>query len=334
MNEQANKGRSARQIGFRLLLILIALSPLAYSIYREWPDFQKALQAAEWGTYLIGQLLLIPIMFLIGIVPWVSLRNLEEAFSLWKAGGIYFFTQLFKYLPGGFWAMPGRMGVYRFFGVGGAKSIVSVLREMFAIFLGGAVIALLGLLQGVSIEGPLGLTFGIGILIITVGLVLIQLPWFWRLLPSIPWLRDSSLAAFTSLEGKYINLRWLPRALLVSMSFWFLFGLPFRQLAIAIYPQAEVLSWLEASSIFALAWCVGAAVIFIPAGIGVREGVLTLLMTEVMPPGPALSLALLARLAWLIAEGCWILLSLVWIYRSSDVSWEGLKRMGGSRQGE
>lgn len=325
--------RTSRRI-LRILITLLAITPFAYSLYKEWPGFQSALQAAEWGTYLTGQLLLIPIIFFMGVVPWVSLRYLGEAFSIWKAAGIYFFTQLFKYLPGGFWALPGRMGTYRFFGVAGAKSIVSVLREMFALFLGGATVALLGLLQGISIEGPLGLTFGIGILIITVGLVLIHLPWFWRRLPSLPWLRDSSLAAYASLDRKYISLSWLPRALLVSISFWFLFGLPFRQLAIAIYPQAEVLSWLESSSIFALAWCVGAAVIFVPAGIGVREGVLTLLMTDVMPAGPALSLALLARLAWLIAEGCWILLSLLWINRNPDVSWEGLRRVGRPRQSE
>jgi uncharacterized membrane protein YbhN (UPF0104 family) len=107
--------------------------------------------------------------------------------------------------------------------------------------------------------------------------------------------------------------------------FWLLFGFSFRQLAVAIHPEAQALSWIEASSIFALAWCAGFVVVFVPAGIGVREGVLTLLLAGFMPAGAALSLALLARLAWLIAEGFWILVTLVWINRSTDISWGALR---------
>jgi hypothetical protein len=197
---------------------------------------------------------------------------------------------------------------------------------MFSLFLGAAAIALIGLIQGLSVERSVGLTLGIGILVIMVGLVLIQMPWFWKFLPSIPFLRNTPLSAYASLDPKYIKLNWLPRALVAGALFWLLFGLPFRQLAIAIYPEAGALTWLESSSIFALAWCVGAAVIFIPAGIGVREGVLTILMANVMPPGAALSLALLARLAWLIAEGFWILVALIWINRSTEFSLDALRQ--------
>ncbi len=310
----------------RILVTILAVTPFAYSLFKEWPSFQNALQTAEWGAYFGAQLLLIPIMFLMGVLPWISLRYLEESFSLWKATGIYFFTQLFKYLPGGFWALPGRMAVYRIQGVGQAQSVVSVLREIIALFLGAGVIGLIGLLQGLSITGTLQLALGIGILVSIAALILTQLPGFWKLLSSIRWFRTSSISDYASLDRKFINFRWLPRALLASVLFWLLFGLSFRQLAVAIHPEAQTLSWIEASSIFALAWCAGFVVVFVPAGIGVREGVLTLLLTGLMPAGAALSLALLARLAWLVAEGFWILVTLVWINRSTDISWEALRR--------
>lgn len=310
----------------KISLTLLAITPFAFFLYKEWPSFQSALQAADWPTYFGAQILLIPIMFLMGVMPWISLRFLGESFSLWKATGIYFFTQLFKYLPGGFWAFPGRMAVYRIQGVGQTQSVVSVFREVIALFLGAAVIGLIGLLQGLSILGSLQAALGIGIVVIMAALALTQLPWFWKLLSSMRWLRTSSISAYTSLDRKFINLRWLPRALLVSVLFWLLFGLPFRQLAAAINPEGQTLSWIEASSIFALAWCAGFVVVVVPAGIGVREGVLTLLLTSFMPAGAALSLALLARLAWLIAEGFWILVSLVWINRSPEISWEALRR--------
>lgn len=318
-----------KRIPLRLLKIsftLLAITPFVYFLYKEWPNFQSALQAAEWATYFGAQLILIPIMFLMGMLPWISLRSLGESFSLWKSSGIYFFTQLFKYLPGGFWAFPGRMAVYRLQGVGEAQSVVSVFREVIALFLGAAVIGLLGLLQGLPILGSLHIALGIGIVTIIAALALTQSPWFWNLLSSMRWFRTSSFSTYASLDRKFINFGWLPRAFLASVVFWLLFGLPFRQLAVAINPGAQTLSWIEASSIFALAWCAGFVVVFVPAGIGVREGVLTLLLTSVMPAGAALSLALLARLAWLIAEGFWILVSLVWINRTPEISFETLRR--------
>ena len=118
-----------------------------------------------------------------------------------------------------------------------------------------------------------------------------------------------------------------------SVVFWFLFGLPFRHMAIAVYPQIANLSWLEASSIFALAWCAGFVVVFIPAGIGIRESALTLLLANAMPVGAALSLALLSRVAWILAEGFWILITMIWVSKSQELSWEALKQMRGINQG-
>jgi len=97
-------------------------------------------------------------------------------------------------------------------------------------------------------------------------------------------------------------------------------------MALAIYPQLESLNWLEASSIFALAWCAGFVVVFVPAGIGIRESALTLLLTNIMPIGDALSLALLSRVVWIVAEGFWILITLIWVGRSSELSWDSLRQ--------
>ncbi|MCK5646320.1 MAG: hypothetical protein KAH97_06030, partial [Anaerolineales bacterium] len=46
----------------RILLTLLAVTPFAYSLYKEWPSFRNALQTADWGTYFGAQLILIPIM--------------------------------------------------------------------------------------------------------------------------------------------------------------------------------------------------------------------------------------------------------------------------------
>lgn len=315
------------RIALRLFLILAAIAPLGYAVYRQWPDLQASLRGIEWGNFVIAQLMLVPVMLLVGSIPWESLRYLGSNFSYPKATGVYFFTQIFKYLPGGIWAFPGRVAVYQFLHVGSAQSVVSVFRETTAMFLGAATIGLLGLLQGLSLTRELRIAVGIGTLACALAILLTQMPWFWGIISHFRLFSSSPIAAYREVNPKQQKIGWLPRTVLGSLLFWILLGLPFRQMAIAVFPGVPHFSWFEASSIFALAWCAGFVVVFVPAGIGIREGVLTFLLSNLMPVGPAISLALLSRLAWVMAEGFWVLVTLVFIGKDWGLSLDSLRRL-------
>jgi hypothetical protein len=267
-------------------------------------------------------------MVSVGSIPWTSLRHLGSSFSYFKATAIYFFTQIFKYLPGGIWAFPGRVVVYQLLGVGSAQSLVSVFRETAAMFLGAALVGLTGLLQGLSLSEDIRIAIGLGIVACAVVILLLQIPWVWKAFSSFKVLSKSTFSAYYDVSPKQRNLTWLPWTLLGSVCFWLLFGLPFQQLALAVYPQATGLTWLEASAIFSLAWCAGFVVVVVPAGFGIRESALTLLLTHIMPVGEALSLALLARVAWILTEGFWILATMVWVSRTPELSWDTIRNFG------
>lgn len=317
----------------RLLLVLSAIAPLSYTIYREWPEFRAAVVEIEWSGYVLAQLLLTLGMLLIVTVPWSSLRSLGSVLSYQIVGQVYFVTQLLKYLPGGIWAFPGRIAVYQYLGIGNAQSFISVFREITALFLGAAAVGLLGILQGLPISNSLSIALGIGILVSMLTILLTHFPWFWRLLASIRLPGTSRMARYEDVNRQHSSIRWIPRTILMSIVLWLLVGISFRQLAIAVYPDLENLSWIGAASIFALAWCAGFVVIFVPAGIGIREGVLSLLMANLMPVGAALTLALLARMMWVLAEGFWIAVALLWGARSGELSWDVLQELG-KRGGE
>jgi uncharacterized membrane protein YbhN (UPF0104 family) len=326
------KWRKVIRTGFRFLLILVAIAPLGYTIYKEWPELQSSFQEISWGPFVGAMLLLIPVVTLVGTMSWFSLRHLGTRFSYPKATGIYFFTQIFKYLPGGIWAFPGRVAVYQILGVGSAQSVVSVFRETTAQFLGAAFIGLMGLLQGLSLSQDIRLAIGIGTLACAGVILFIQLPWAWKLFSSFKMFSASPFTVYSEVSPQQKNLAWLPWTLLGGLFYWFLYGLPFRLMALSVYPQLEHLSWLEASSILTLAWCAGFVVVFAPAGIGVREGTMALLLTNIMPIGAALSLALLARVASALAEGFWILITMVWVSKSQELSWEALRgKEGGGK---
>ena len=53
---------------------------------------------------------------------------------------------------------------------------------------------------------------------------------------------------------------------------------------------------------YAVAWSIGILSVITPGGLGVREGILSLLLTSVLPPATATLIALLSRLWTITAE--------------------------------
>src|SRR5690606_40874765 len=60
--------------------------------------------------------------------------------------------------------------------------------------------------------------------------------------------------------------------------------------------------WPLAAGAYALAWTLGVLFVFAPAGIGVRELVLTAALSPVLSPGAALLVAALSRLVMTAAD--------------------------------
>ncbi len=319
--------RSARHLHplLRALLVILAITPLAWAIYAQWSDFQSSVTKLLLSRYLLAQLLLLAILPVWAAPAWVTLRMSVGAFSYLKALGLFFTAQAAKYLPGGVWAVPGRMLAYQTAGVDRVHSIVIVFRELSAFFLGAASIGLLGYVRSVRPTGAVQMIIAAGMLACLLFLFLLHRPWLWR---KVAALKALNIAAW-EIESKYLSLAWFPLAFAVSGIFWLLLGVPFRHLAISINPAAEALTLIESASTFALAWSAGFVVVFVPAGLGVRESALAVLLSRVMPVGDALGVAVLSRLWWMIAEALWIAFGLLWVSWSPEVSLSQLKRTKG-----
>jgi len=70
----------------------------------------------------------------------ISTRYLGGKLTFIQAAGVYFGSQAPKYLPGGIWSMPSRMMFYKAKGMSGTHGVLSVLREVAALFLGAATV--------------------------------------------------------------------------------------------------------------------------------------------------------------------------------------------------
>jgi len=315
-----------------VILTLLVFFPLLQIIAQNWEAVRASFERIAWLP-LAGSVLLLGIVLpWMASISWACLHSLGAHLPLRQVFGLYFVTQLPKYLPGGIWAFPGRMLAYQAVGVQPAPAVVSVFREVSALFLGAVIIGLLALFQDIVLDPALQLTLIIGLLACLGATGILQLKAFWKLALRLPFLKSTRLAQLASQtddlcphQPGLFSLAWLPGALVCSLVFWLGMGVPFRQLMVAISPAATGLSWLQAATLFALSWCIGFAVVFVPAGFGVRESALTLLLSRIVPLGDAVSIALLSRLWWMVVEAVCIAVS-VWLL--GDVKWSSWKRIG------
>jgi uncharacterized membrane protein YbhN (UPF0104 family) len=297
---------------FRWMILLLLTAPLGYALYKQWRGVQAVLSTIDWGYFAIGSVIQLIGLPLMGLISWIILFYLNSRQTYLKATGIYFISQLAKYLPGGIWAFPGRAVAYQAVGVDKVASVLSVMREVIALFLGAAIVGLLGLIQGLPFSDWINLTTIAGILICIVLVILTQIPGFWKLIKKIKLFQKINISIFEAKQS-HLDFRWLGYTLLVSMVYWLITGVGFYYIAVAVSPNASNLTWLQSSSIFALAWCAGFVIVVAPAGIGVRESALTLLLSQTMPVSEAISVAIIARLWWTVTESLYILIALIWL---------------------
>lgn len=292
----------------RVGIVVLLLVPLIYTVNQRWISVRATLTAANWELILAGVFILMLAQPLMGLISWLILRDLNQNFSYFRILLIYFVSQVAKYLPGGIWAFPGRVVAYQAIGVEKPASIISMLREVSVLFLGAAVVGLLGLFRGLLIAEWVraAIIAGVAVCIVVIGLA--QLPMAWHFLSRINMFKNIDIA---ETEINRPSLKWLPHSLIASSAFWLITGIAFRTMAIGVTPDAANISWLQAASIFSLAWCAGFVVIFAPAGLGIRESALSGLLVSYMPLGDALSVALIARLWWTVAEGVLIAFSII-----------------------
>jgi len=87
----------------------------------------------------------------------------------------------------------------------------------------------------------------------------------------------------------------------IYIGVWLIYSLAFYTLVKSITPIE--INFIHFMPILPMCWVVGYIMLFAPGGIGIREGMLTLTLSEFMSPEIALTIALVQRLWTLAVEG-------------------------------
>ncbi len=259
--------------------------------YREWDK----ISGYDWSpspTWFIASIFLLLGLYLMGAYGWTMvLRMLGTGITGARGVSILLLSLYGRYIPGGVWSVLGRVYLCRLEGIPDSRSGMSILIE-----------------QAYQVVSA-GLVFAISLLfwtdtgsVIRVLPLIFILPLFFTFLHPKPFLKI--LNPILSRFGKgpvNITLSFNNMLILTGyyLCYWVVTGIAFYSFIRAFYPlEGHYIPIL--SGIFAISFAAGYLAFFTPAGLGVREGALTLLLSMFIPMPIAIGVSLLSRL-WLIS---------------------------------
>lgn len=212
----------------------------------------------------------------------------------WRlAGRIWMLSSFGKYLPGKVWAAAGMVTMSERAGISGKVTLAAAI-VMQALGIGAGV-AVLAFATGPLVEewypnaGPAMVLLGIavaGMLLVVGNRSLLQRFW--------------GLARRTGPPPEPPRTVLLAGAIAVNVLAWLVYGAVLVALARGILPEST-LGWREATGAYTASYIVG----YLgpaPAGLGLRDGILVLILSQWIGPGPALALAGASRIASTINE--------------------------------
>ncbi|NHI20306.1 flippase-like domain-containing protein [Phycicoccus endophyticus] len=283
---------TAARYGLLALVLVAVLAALA----RNWDQVSAELARLGWPVLGLSLLLatLAPVLTLLG---WRRiLAELGSDLHRAPAASVFFVGQLGKYVPGSVWSVlaQAEMGVR--LGVPRRRMAVTSLVSIVLAALCGGLVGVVALPRLLS-RGHTGATGWVLAGALALGAVLLWPPLLnglvergLRLLRRPPL--EHGLGAGAVLE----TVGWFTAA-------WLCAGVGVAVLVHELAPAASLLDLVVVGVCgFALASAVGQVSVVLPAGLGVRDGVLALLLVTVMPASAAAAVVVVARFLTVVAD--------------------------------
>ena len=284
---------------FRILKLLVPLVVAFFigrAIHENWRDVRDAPWDFE-GRYLFLSFLLTVGWFVFRPLVWaVILRRFGHPISFGAAYRTVRQAELSRYVPGGVWQYVSRVYLADRWGVPAAATMAATLVETVLLILAAVIPALLNFREAL----PNLARFQI------VLLVLFPLGALGVLHPRLLNIWAGFLARKLKQPYSELRINWSAIAgiWLVYVSMWLVVGLGigFFVRGVLDIPTEQVPA---VGSFFAAAWFIAIMSMVAPAGMGIRDGVFGLLLSQIMPLGAALTVAVGTRMWMTLLELFW-----------------------------
>ncbi len=291
--EDSRRRTSWRRTLVSGVLVVAMVAAFGWALRGQWDDIADSLRRQHWYVVAGALGLALAGVFLSFLVWRGTLAVLGNRLPTRPAARLFFVTQLGKYLPGAVWPVVAQMRLGKELGVpkqrmGLAFLLTLGLSTLVGILVGAA--ALPALLQA---EGRVVL---LGLLAVPL-LVALLVPRVLNALlgTALRILRRPGLE-------RPLHERDVLRGVGAALVFWLVYGGHVWLLAVGLGADPwEALP--VAIGGFAIAFSLGPLLVVLPAGAGVREAVLILLLHSVLPTSDATAVALTSRGVLMATDG-------------------------------
>jgi uncharacterized membrane protein YbhN (UPF0104 family) len=283
----------------KLGLAILILVALGRHVEKTWRELQTKHESVHVDPAFValGGVLYLAGLTAFGIFYGQVMKASPSPIPLYPAIRAYLISHLGKYVPGKAMVVITRVGLSTPFGARPATAAFATFYETLVMMAGGSVIAAIGFASALKSVGAAPVI--IGALLATAFLGTVE-P---RIFPRITRLVTSPFPSIGTEALPFLSHRLMFLGLLWSVIGWTLLGL--SQVAVARAVVSEEISprsWPLIVASVALATVAGFVVAILPAGLGVREGVLMSTLTPVLGVDKSVVAALLLRLTWVVVE--------------------------------
>lgn len=281
-------GVSARDI-LRLAWLFLVLGGLAYYVYRHGDEILTTVRQIGPSAIALAAIAAMLGKFFVALQMKRTLGLMNVDLQGFEFLRLYSYPDLAKYIPGGLWGIVGRWGAYREKGIP-AWVIAKAIAVEHAWLIGGSAAigaaAYAGSLGGRALANRIGMDLSPSLVVAATASILFI--WLTVVFGSI------RLVAGGAASGNILTTLLVAAEQLII---WITFGLAFHVLL-----PVEASDLATAVGATAMAFAAGFVAVFAPAGIGIREGVLTVLLSAIIAPQTALASAVFFRVVLLISD--------------------------------
>lgn len=275
----------------KILLPVVIFFFLARSIYSNWSQIQE--HPWQFDLPLLGLSALFgSTWFFLRAWIWAQLvHEMHEKLPYWPAFRVFMISEVARYVPGKIWQYVTRIYLAQRYHIPPALTLTSALIELLLIMVAAGGVALANAAKVVpQFEEQYRPFFVVGL---AAALILVH--------PRLLKIWSKILARFLRQDWIPFDVRYshLVMILMASVLTWVLSGIGFAYFVQSLSPSAEERT-VQLVTIYAASWLVGLLAVMVPAGVGVREGTMTVLLAVIMPHPTAAVIAIAARL-WVTA---------------------------------
>jgi len=289
-----------RKTGWRIVQGVagaIILVFLVRKILVDWKAVRE--QPIQWEIhweFIIASLIVTWAMYGVLIWGWRAvLHGWGERLRMAEAARIWTISSLGKYIPGKVWSIAGMAIMSQERGVSGAAATGSAVIMQLISLAAGAMIALA--LTGTELLDRLVGGYGSIAAIASAAASLLAAV----TLTSPSLTRRIGFLIRRPDAVRPVDPNALAGALFANLAAWGGYGIALQLLALGTQHDVN-LSWSSATGAFAASSIIGYLILFLPAGLGVREGVMILLLKDSIGLGPAAALAAASRVTLTVNE--------------------------------